>query len=63
MMLDTLLPRGLNALGNLAYALGLRRPAWWCYDTITNRGWEGVNTFITLELYGNPSRVDAQDIR
>lgn len=29
---------------------GLNRLQWWAYDQITARGWEGFDTFITLDL-------------
>jgi hypothetical protein len=27
------------------------RLEFWCYDQITDRGWEGLDTFTTLDLF------------
>ena len=41
--------RLLMLLARIADLYNLNRLEWWAYDQITARGWEGLDTFITMD--------------
>lgn len=47
--MDWLAKRLLMFTARVADLYNWNRLEWWAYDTITAHGWEGMETFITLE--------------
>lgn len=49
--------RAFMLLAGFADLYGVNRLEHWVYDQIIARGWEGVDTFIRLELFDGASAV------
>ena len=49
--MEWLAKRLLMGISRLADLYQLNRLEFWCYDQIVDRGFEGVDTFIRLEVF------------